>query len=673
PQRWDHDRTATWVTLKGTGENAAGTVSMVAVHHMIKPAKYGPNKPLRRQLYREGMEKIQDLVTTLSASGPVFVAGDFNSQWTANDPWGPRKMLGAVGMKTTMDVLGKESTHDGGGIIDYVFYQPEAATPTRQWTQNLNSDHNLLGAEFDIGTTSADLSGDRDASSVGRAGIETAADTDSDSEVAGEGLGLSATQWKRAAEVVGAGKSLGISEQGIVIALAVASQESGFKVYANDGLGGDLAADQRGISRSLRLPHDAVGTDHGSLGVFQQQWPWWGSMEELMDPATSSRKFYEALLKVPGWESLPLTVAAQEVQQSAYPDAYADDETLARQIYAKLANTPATDLYLASNELAECATQTVAAGGRTVVFPVPANLADTDRHNWGEAGSNWDSWHTGTDFSVPCGTPVLASHSGTVEIDTSQSWAGPQLVKVSMGPGQLTTWYAHMQKVLVAGGQAVTAGQQIGEVGEAGNATGCHLHFEVHTKGGGSIYGPDNVDPSTWLAENVGKTIGGGPGSFVIATFNTLGHSHTKPGGNKKGWADSATRTRWMAELMASQGPDVVGLQEFQDPQARVFHEVTGDTWGGFGNKDNVVIWRRGTFELASSDTVAIPYFGGHTRQMPLVRLRHLASGQVITVINVHNPADVHGPAAKWRAEAIARERTVIARERAAGYPVFLV
>jgi len=128
-----------------------------------------------------------------------------------------------------------------------------------------------------------------------------------------------------------------------------------------------------------------------------------------------------------------------------------------------------------------------------------------------------------------------------------------------------------------------------------------------------------------------------------------------------------------MAELMASQGPDVVGLQEFGDPQARVFCEVTGDTWGSFGNKDNVVIWRRGTFALVSSDTVAIPYFGGHTAQMPLARPQHLASGQVITVINVHNPADVHGPAAKWRAEALARERTVVARERAAGCPVFLV
>jgi endonuclease/exonuclease/phosphatase family metal-dependent hydrolase len=498
---------------------------------------------------------------------------------------------------------------------------------------------------------------------------------------AGADLGLAATQWKRASQVVSTGMAMGMSDQGIVVALAVANQESDFTVYANDGRGGDLAPDQHGISRSLHLPHDAVGTDHGSLGVFQQQWPWWGSMEQLMDPAASARKFFEALVKVPGWESLPLTVAAQAVQGSAHPGAYADDEDLARQIYAKLTDTAATDLYLASTDLAECATQNVAAGGSVAVFPVPSNLADTDQHNWGEAGTRWDSWHTGTDFSVPCGTPVLASHPGTIEIDTTQAWAGPQLVKVSVGPGQLTTWYGHMQKVMVADRQPVTAGQQIGEVGDLGNASGCHLHFEVHTEGG-SIYGPDNVDPSTWLAENVGKTVGGastggGPGSFVIATFNALGESHTQPGGNKPGWADSATRTRWMADLLTSQGPDVVGLQEFQAPQARVFGEVTGDTWASFGNKDNVIIWRRDTFELESTDTVAIPYFGGQTRQMPLVRLRRIVaakgSDQFVSVLNVHNPADARGPAAQWRAEAIARERTVIAQERAAGHPVFLV
>ena len=62
-----------------------------------------------------------------------------------------------------------------------------------------------------------------------------------------------------------------------MIALATASQESGFTNYANDGRGSDLAFDQLGIERSLLLPHEAVGTDHGSVGVFQQQWPWWGN------------------------------------------------------------------------------------------------------------------------------------------------------------------------------------------------------------------------------------------------------------------------------------------------------------------------------------------------------------------------------------------------------------
>ncbi len=326
---------------------------------------------------------------------------------------------------------------------------------------------------------------------------------------------------------------------------------------------------------------------------------------------------------------------------------------------------------------AVCAGQTVAGGGGgdAVVYPVPADLADTDRRNWGSAGRSWSSWHTGTDFSVPCGTPVLAAHAGTVEIDTTQRWSGPWLVKVSTGPTNLTTWYAHMQKLTVVDGQPVRAGQQIGEVGAEGNVsgpTGCHLHFEVHEKNG-PIYGPDNVNPSTWLAENVGKSLGGGPGSFVIATFNALGHSHTVPGGDRPGWADSATRTKWLAQLLATQAPDVVGLQEFQAPQATVLRQLAGDTWDSAGVEDNVVIWRRTAFELHSKGTVAIPYFGGQIRQMPIVRLKHRSSGRLISVINLHNPADARGPTAKWRAQAIARERDAVARERGAGFATFLV
>ncbi|MFJ9314210.1 peptidoglycan DD-metalloendopeptidase family protein [Pimelobacter simplex] len=136
-----------------------------------------------------------------------------------------------------------------------------------------------------------------------------------------------------------------------------------------------------------------------------------------------------------------------------------------------------------------------------VVYPVPAKYIGTDNHNWHETGPYWSNWHTGTDFSAPCGTTVYAAHAGTIEIDTSQGWAGPQLVKVTTGAGSLTTWYAHMQSINVSRGQTVAAGEPIGQVGKEGNVSGCHLHFEVHLKNG-SIYGPDNVDPSTWLAEN---------------------------------------------------------------------------------------------------------------------------------------------------------------------------
>jgi len=143
----------------------------------------------------------------------------------------------------------------------------------------------------------------------------------------GEGTAedLTGAQRNNAQTVIDEGRRRGAPDGAIVIALAVASQESGFRNYANDGLGGDLIFSQQGIERSLRLPHEAVGTDHGSLGVFQQQWPWWGTMRDLMNPAKASGKFYDSLMQVSGWDTMPVTVAAQRVQRSAYPDAYADD------------------------------------------------------------------------------------------------------------------------------------------------------------------------------------------------------------------------------------------------------------------------------------------------------------------------------------------------------------
>ncbi len=155
------------------------------------------------------------------------------------------------------------------------------------------------------------------------------------------GGGLSPAQRANAAAVVGAGKGMGASEQDIIIALATASQESTLQNYANDGSDPRLEPDQKDVSRSLELPHDAVGHDHGSVGILQQQYPWWGSLEELMTPAISAQKFFAKLLMLPGRESMPVTVAAQTVQQSAAPDAYADDEVIARGLYAQLKDTAA--------------------------------------------------------------------------------------------------------------------------------------------------------------------------------------------------------------------------------------------------------------------------------------------------------------------------------------------
>jgi Peptidase family M23 len=148
---------------------------------------------------------------------------------------------------------------------------------------------------------------------------------------------LDPVQLGHAQEIVRAGEQRRVPSYGVVVALAVALTESRLRMLANDGKGSDLRPEQRGVSASLEYPHDGVGSDHGSVNAFQQQWPAWGSMDELMSMDVSAGKFYSALLQVPGWQELPLTVAAQRVQRSAFPDAYAPWEPLARTLFARFA------------------------------------------------------------------------------------------------------------------------------------------------------------------------------------------------------------------------------------------------------------------------------------------------------------------------------------------------
>lgn len=428
---------------------------------------------------------------------------------------------------------------------------------------------------------------------------------------------LTAEQATNAMTIVRVTRDLGVSRRGLQIAIATSIQES--KLV------------------------NVAGGDRDSIGLFQQRpSTGWGTPAQIRDPVLATKAFYgradhtnnTGLLDIDGWEKLPLTQAAQQVQRSGFPNAYAQWEPVATDIADLLGGdlpagatssecvptscpdtgaaaekglTPDALLVLRSidarfgshtyhgvgerpanvdsdhatgravdimidawqqstgvehgTQIAEwvranaedlgvtyviwrakiwsvarnsegwraythpsgqsnptlahmdhvhvsvvgtSGTLDCGAASGEVVYPVPAAYIGNDARNWHANGSHWNTWHTGTDFGAPCGTAVYAAHVGTIEIDTTQGWAGPWLVKVTTGGNSLATWYAHMQRVEVSRGQKVRPGQKIGQVGDRGNSAGCHLHFEVHLKNG-SIYGPDNTNPSTWLAQNAGR------------------------------------------------------------------------------------------------------------------------------------------------------------------------
>ncbi|MEO5534804.1 MAG: LysM peptidoglycan-binding domain-containing protein [Pseudolysinimonas sp.] len=130
---------------------------------------------------------------------------------------------------------------------------------------------------------------------------------------------LSSEQEGNARIIIQVGRQLGIPDYGIVIALATAMQESSLR---NINYG-----------------------DRDSVGLFQQRpSTGWGSVDDIMDPSHAAALFYDGrsgytrgLRDIGGWESMALTVAAQRVQVSAYPNAYAKWEASARAWFAAFA------------------------------------------------------------------------------------------------------------------------------------------------------------------------------------------------------------------------------------------------------------------------------------------------------------------------------------------------
>ncbi|WP_229398069.1 peptidase M23 [Micromonospora okii] len=134
--------------------------------------------------------------------------------------------------------------------------------------------------------------------------------------------GLTRAQMANAKVIVRTGQKMGFPRRGLVIAVATSMQESNLYNVASGVL-----------PESQEHPHQGIGWDHDSVGLFQQRASsGWGEVGQLMDPEFATRQFLRALAEIPGWEELPLTVAAQSVQISAYPDLYAQHESRAARV-----------------------------------------------------------------------------------------------------------------------------------------------------------------------------------------------------------------------------------------------------------------------------------------------------------------------------------------------------
>lgn len=159
------------------------------------------------------------------------------------------------------------------------------------------------------------------------------------------GQNYAADQANNASIIYNVGASRGLPAKAMIIAIATAWQESTL--------------------------HNLQGGDRDSAGLFQQRpSQGWGTLAQVTDPTYAAGKFYDGLVAVSGWESMAVTVAAQRVQRSAFPNAYAKWEATATAAVDALSRSPgaaaaspgATSAAMLSNQVATTLSGAAAAG-----------------------------------------------------------------------------------------------------------------------------------------------------------------------------------------------------------------------------------------------------------------------------------------------------------------------
>lgn len=303
---------------------------------------------------------------------------------------------------------------------------------------------------------------------------------------------LTDVQVKNAAAIMTAAKKVkGVNENAITIMFMAALVESGLKNYANEN-----------IPASLTYPHDAVGSDHDSVGFWQMRQHWakpFGDMSKLMNvdyqvsailggPDGPNYPSPRGIFDIPNWETLPKGEVAQSVEVSAFPDRYEKQEDLAKQLVKFLTN---------GGTFGSCGGGIVTGDfahplGDGTKFGITSNFGPRESICNGSGCAS--SFHKGLDFGASCGTPLYAVANGTVS-RTGINGGWGNVVEIDLADGTRLR-YAHQPygTSWPAVGSVVKAGQEIGKVGQTGISQGCHLHFEV-------IVGGTQIDPYTWMKE----------------------------------------------------------------------------------------------------------------------------------------------------------------------------
>jgi murein DD-endopeptidase MepM/ murein hydrolase activator NlpD len=306
------------------------------------------------------------------------------------------------------------------------------------------------------------------------------------------------SQLVHAATIIAVGsRTTGVDRDALVIALMAALTESGLRMVANTNA----------YPESASYPHDGDGGDHDSLGLFQMRpQAGWGTVAELMDPTYQVRAFFggstgpnylspAGLLDVPGWHTLTRGEAAQAVEVSAFPDRYANWEPVATTILTTL-TTPVTGAIHPGESMPLPDTGPVVFALPQGSWQVSSRFGPRVHPVTGESRV-----HTGTDYAVADGTPIMAVADGTVVFAGSLGGYGNAIMITHMiDAGEVTSVYGHMwdHHIYVGVGDRVVAGQHIADVGSAGHSTGPHLHLEIRLHHDDT----DLVDPEQWLADH---------------------------------------------------------------------------------------------------------------------------------------------------------------------------